>query len=335
MKSAKIILLASSLCACATIQDTLQTSEPPVALESSSSILLFSDNDRKIASLESEFGESNESYRYRRDPQEIAGELAEEELNQGNICLQQLASDLKSANEKGKIQTLCASIFQRELLQASQTYSRINASILCSANIEVRKSENNLDLSLLFKITEPDSSTKNEWKSISIGRNAASPQQTATTLASYKLNLGNSNNWKALLKDGACSLNNEALIAIQNDYFNTRHASEKLESCQKKQNSNANIATEIQNKFKSYVPDEWLHDLKISYKNEIFREVSNEKIDSLSTCQKLLNKSTSQIEKLGALSNELSTKYNIPVMKFDNEYRSRKMSSVNLENDQD
>lgn len=335
MKLAKITLIASSLCACATIQDTLQTSEPPVALESSSSILLFSDNDRKIASLESEFGESNESYRYQRNPQEIAGEFAEEELNQGNICLQQLASDLKSANEKGKIQTLCASIFQRELLQASQTYSRNNDSILCSANIEVHKNENNLDLSLLFKISEKDPSAQNEWKSFSIGRSAINPQQTAAIIASYKLNLGSSTNWKALLKDGACSLNNEALIAIQNDYFNTRRASEKLESCQKKQNSNAKLASEIQNKFRSYVPDEWLHDLKISYKNEIFREVSAEKIDSLSTCQKLLNKSTSQIDKLAALSNRLSIKYNIPVMKFENEFGTRKISSTNLGNEQE
>lgn len=326
-----ILLVCIVLVACAAENYQMQAASGPIEVQSSTNLYYFSDDDRKIASVETEYAEGGEEFRYRRDPSSVALDMAAEERAQGNVCLNQLAVDLKQAERKNHIEDLCQSLFEAEIEKANASYLH-DSSLACVANVEAKKSNGLMEIYLSLELkgasaTEPDGVKKYS----SLVHRSDSKQSYGAVAAEQKIQLGSSMGWKQLLKSGSCSLNEAVLAKIQKRAIRARKEQKKLELCEQGQKNLRGDLAHLQNLFREYVPGEWLKEYKLNFEHKLFQAKELESYSDWKRCFKDNKSDSMQLEQLADISKELAKKHSVPALNYYYWSENRQPSSIPAE----
>lgn len=320
---AALYLSIFALLSCSSGRLQMEPFSSPVDFATEGGVYYFSDNDRKIASLESEYGEGTQ-FRYQRPSALVAEDLAGEEMEQGNVCLRQLESDLESALRKNDVENLCATVFQDEFKDAKRNI--INAPPICTARAEAHHARDTLQLYLVLQLGELPHDTAKDRKVSSLG---GSDFEKSNNIAVHKMKFGTAaNHWKTLLKNGSCSLNDQVLASLQKDYLTYRRDRAKLGRCNYNQQKKVATIDHLQTQFKEYVPDEWLHEYRTDWVQSALANPSHETYTNLAECYSAVRASNVKLKKLIGLSVTISKKYDVSALNPYAGMPERNLSSI-------
>jgi hypothetical protein len=288
----------------------------------SAGVFYFTNDDRKIASLETETTEGGTTFRYERDKKVVAGELAREEMRQGNVCLQQLALDLEQELRKPGIRNLCSVLFKDEISDSEMD----EGVLVCSAQVEARQEAGSIQLSAVFNLAPPAKDIRQNRMISSVGRQdfKIRPEISSQTAVIGKP----AGTWKGLLKNGSCSFNEKIVQSLYDNYLAILNGSEKLNRCNQSQQKRMEQLSQLQNEFKEYVPDEWLRSFETEKVELLLRQGAGKDLySSLSECRKASRMTGDRLQRLEKIAGTIAEQHKVPALHPANRLSTRGLSS--------
>ena len=281
-------------------------------------ISYFSNDSRRIASVETESAEDDTHFRYERDKNLIARELAREELRKGNVCLQQIALDLEDEIGKSGVRGLCQHIFRDEITTQSKG--------VCTAEVQARQETGTLKLLAVFKFGAPPTDTRQNRVISSLGR---ADFKTIKEANSQAAELGTpADNWKALLESGSCSFNAKVVQELYDGYMDILKEDQSLNRCNSIQHKQLEQLTVLQNTFREYVPDAWMRPfLKERVDLLLIPGAPRDYYSSLSECRSARRMTANRFERLQRIAATISEEKQVPALRPGNWIAGRELSS--------
>jgi hypothetical protein len=132
----------------------LATSADALDFEPSVATFYFSNSSAKVLRAETESAEDGLKFRAARDPRTVARDLASEELQHGNVCLNQAQRDLREALKKNQVLDLCKKIYRSDLDAAVKKASSQKLRpdyFRCAANMEAHEVGGSITMVLSFR----------------------------------------------------------------------------------------------------------------------------------------------------------------------------------------
>lgn len=280
----------------------------------SGGIFYFSNDDRRIASLETESAEGGKAFRFERDKKTVAGELAREEVRQGNVCLQQVAWDLEEEMKKPLIHQICAAVFEDELARNSRDKKE---ALVCSAHIEAHQDSGQLQLSVVFRMAPPPQDYRQNRMISSVGANDF---KVGEEISRQSALLGKpAGSWKGLLKNGSCRFNEKILTDLHRSYLAILNGGKELNQCNAGQRKQLELLGRLQTEFKEYVPDEWLKKFKSEQVELLLIPATDRELySSLSECRAARRLMAERISRLQKIASTIAEEHNVPALRPEN-----------------
>lgn len=291
--------------------------------KTSAGLYFYTADVNKRAQFTAELAEGAQKFHYQRSNKEVAGELAREELRQGNVCLKQVEQDLRKALKEKEVSKLCKILFKQELNSKDDKAPLFT----CMANAEVHEQNGQMEMFLALELDQPAYNTHYSRVLASIGRNHL--KETETDLPRKESIVGKvASDWKGLLKSGACSFKSETLDAFLDQHLAQIKEQRSLTSCNRSHRQVNIQLTKLQKRFQHYVPDEWVRATEPTLLSAVLKEVQEkDTFGAVTECRYSRKQVSDQLAKLVKLSTELADKYEIPALDFSTEAGARNIAS--------
>jgi len=295
-----------------------------------SKIYYYTDNDEKIAKQEMEISE-NDQFRYSRDPAAIAKDLAADELAQGNVCLMQAEEDMQKIlkKEKEDIQDLCQLFFRYEVDKKERSAVLKRGLPVCAVNIEAHESNNMLELYLVFRYGHPSEKDPRQMRRIASIGGAISKENEEQSWPRYEVLMGKkAKTWRGLLKNGACTINDDTLELVYDNYVEQLKDRKNLVKCNRYQKNKTTEFLSLQTQMNRYIPRTWFKELKSEEANELLKiQPQVEPYKTLAECKSGIAETEERLKKLVKVSEKIADKHDITALDFENYHKGRKLSS--------
>lgn len=307
-----------------------------IEMDASSEIYYFTSNSGKSSGVSMELAEDGQNFPAAKDPRQVALELARIELGKGNVCVAQMDQDLQAAVKENKVDQICRSIFKNELAEASERARVMRKRVVrfeCEAGVEIRETSESMSLALVIRAFAKVSDRTTRKLARAGVRN---PRDTWTMMP-FETPLGEGSGWKDILKNRSCSLDSKALDRHFENFMRQAREDRSMARCRMGLSEDAEALARMQERFKAYVPEEWMRDAAGDDLPALLRPVApfNPKL-TLKECRAARKAAGKQAEELADLSESIASKHRIPALEPSAYSSGRSPASIGqMDSDED
>lgn len=292
----------------------------------------FTNSEEKISRAETETAEGDLHFRASRDPRVVAKDLAQTEIQRGNVCLRQAEQDLQAAFRDKQILRLCHQLYKDDIPGAEREVAKqkMQADFFrCYANVEARENPGSIRMALSFRAQVVMTSRMPS----SLKKAGFREEEKTLSLPVREAALGEAaGSWKEVLKNGSCTLDRNSLSAFLDRYLQQVRDAKSLVRCRNSQARFADQLARLQKQFKEYVPDEWLKDEGDGDVADLLRMPAL--VDNFATlpeCRQHHARTRVQWEKLARLSSKIARKHDVPALDPGEQPAARALASEETE----
>lgn len=286
-----------------------------IEVDASTAIFFFSGDHEKVEKASTETA-GDLVFRVEREPRAIARDLAREELQKGNVCLTQVASDLKTALKRNQIPRLCRSIFQDDVEDAAREMRRVYLEadyLRCEAQVDAREEGGSLRLLLTFR----GQLVSRGAAPVKLRRAGFAPEPKGWALPARDTVLGEAApDWKGVLKNGSCTLDEKTLAGHLAGYLAQAKEARALARCRSRYSAEVESHARLQRQLQDYVPDEWLkRELDAEEREELLRPAAPaESFAGVKDCNEGGRQLAEQLKRLRRVSEKVADRHDVPAL---------------------
>lgn len=297
------------------VQAFLPAPATSAEVNSSVGVYYFSSDEQKMAAAQVERAEAGQEFPAPRDPRDVARDFARAELTNGNVCLTQAEHDLKDAMRAKTIAKMCRAIYKGELAEVSararEEKQRV-LSVSCEASAEARETPGSIRVVLSFRA----SAKIGERVPEKLARAGLKNEPASWELTPFEAPIGEGQGWKGILKNRACSLDSEALDKHFEAFLKQAREERAFARCRALQADDGARLARMQEKFRQYVPDEWMKDAAGDDLPGLLTPAPGpESSRTLEACRKARENTAEKLEELADLSGSIARKHDVPALK--------------------
>lgn len=301
-----------------------------VSTQVSTGVYYYPADAKKVTRAELERAEDGLEFRAPRPPRDVARELADKELRNGNVCLRQVRRDLQDSLKEWRVRELCKKIFDGALEAAvnDAAKKKLHADHFeCNADVEAREQGASLTMTLVFR----GAVVMKEKVPSKLKRAGIEGELARWDLPVTEEPLGaTSAGWKAALKSGACSADKDALERFSERLDLRAQEAKELALCRKENEQSSATIADIQKQLRDYVPEDWVKEALDGERAKWLsaRPAPSPGNENLAECRKLRAAADQQLESLRWLSTKIASKHDVPALDPDREAARRSPASV-------
>ena len=313
----------------------LVLARPAAATEGSASVgvYYFSGDEKKLSEAQVERAEDNQAFPAPLEPRRLARDFAGAELANGNVCLGQAERDLKAALKNKKITKMCQAIYRGEVADAARRARGIKKRLLrleCEAGVEARETPGAMSVVLAFRAVARVGDRVPE----KLARAGIRNEPDSWTFSAFEAPIGRGTGWKEILKNRSCSLDSDALDEHFEAFLRQARAERALGRCRQQHADEAQTLSRLQERFRQYVPDEWMRDAAGNDLPALLSPVAGaEGLATLEACRAARKTAAEKMEELVDISESIASKYDVPALNAAAASAGRAPASVDQDDD--